>query len=61
MKRDIPLKEVIEQLREYPEDAKITVFTKEEMKIIGFVLQKKNGSRQIVEIARAEANRKGWA
>ena len=50
MKRDITLPQIIEDLKKYPPDAKITVLTLEEVKIVGFVVQKKNGSKQILEI-----------
>ena len=50
MKRDITIPQIIEELKKYPPEAKITVLTVEEVKVVGFVLQKKNGSKQILEI-----------
>ena len=50
MKRTITVKEAIDQLKEYSENSKITINTKEDVKIIGFVFQNKNGSKQIADI-----------
>jgi phage terminase large subunit-like protein len=49
MKKEILLKEIIAQLAEYPEDATVTVTTKQELKVVGFVFQRLDGQRQIVE------------
>ena len=50
MKREITLKEIIAQLKEYPEDITVTVSTKQELKVVGFVFQRPDGQRQIVEM-----------
>ncbi len=50
MKREITLKEIIAQLEEYPEDTTVTVSTKQELNVVGFVFQRPDGQRQIVEV-----------
>jgi hypothetical protein len=50
MKREITLKEIVAQLKEYPEDTTLTVTTKQELKVVGFVFQRPDGQRQIVEM-----------
>ena len=50
MKREITLKEIVAQLTEYPEDTTVTVTTKQELKVVGFVFQRSDGQRQIVEM-----------
>ena len=55
MKRDITVKEIIEELQQLPPEAKITVDTKLDMRIVGFVLAKKDNARQISEIILPKA------
>ena len=47
MKREITLEEIMAQLK-YPEDITVTVTTKQELKLVGFVFQRPDGQRQIV-------------
>jgi len=55
VKRDITVKEIIEELKQLPPEAKITVDTKLEMRVVGFVLAKKDNARQISEIITPKA------
>mgnify|MGYP001038763395 CR=1 FL=1 len=50
MKRNITIREIIAQLKKYPEDTTVTVTTKQELKVVGFVFQRPDGQRQIVEM-----------
>ncbi len=50
MKREMTLKEIMAQLEQYPEDTTVTVTTKQELKVVGFVFQRGDGQRQIVEM-----------
>lgn len=51
MRRDITLPEIIEELNKLPKTAKITVDTKTEMKVVGFILKRMdNDNKQISEI-----------
>ena len=49
MKREITLEEIMAQLEQYPENTTVTVTTRQELKLVGFVFQRPDGQRQIVE------------
>jgi hypothetical protein len=53
MKRDVTIKQIIETLKKYPPDATVTLLTKNEVEIVGFVLRHKDGSNQIAHITPA--------
>ncbi|MBN1757741.1 MAG: hypothetical protein JW863_05460 [Chitinispirillaceae bacterium] len=57
MKRDITIPEIIALLQQLPQNARITVDTKSEVKIVGIVVERTDKVRQIAEIVvpRAEA------
>ena len=50
MKREIPISQIIEHLKEYPVSTKITIDTKSEVTIAGFIIQRKDGSKQLSEL-----------
>jgi hypothetical protein len=50
MRRDITIAEIIENLKKLPSNAKIVVDTKHDVEIVGFVVKRKDGNKQITEI-----------
>jgi len=50
MKKTYTLKQIIEHLGGYPEDATVELTTIQPVKVVGFVFQKKDGTKQVVEI-----------
>jgi hypothetical protein len=50
MKKNYTIKQIIEHLSGYPEDATVELMTVQPVKLVGFVFQKKDKSKQVVEI-----------
>lgn len=50
MKRTVPLTQIIERLKKFPDNAQITLLTKTPVKVVGIVVQKKDGTRMMVDI-----------
>lgn len=51
MRREVSIKQIIEALKKYPPETTVTVMTKQQVEIVGFVLKLKDGGKQITEIA----------
>ena len=50
MKKTYTLKQILDHLSRYPEDATVELMTKQPVKVVGFVFQKRDGTKQVVEI-----------
>ena len=50
MKKTYTLKQILAHLGGYPEDATVELTTIQPVKVVGFVFQKKDGAKQVVEI-----------
>ena len=50
MKRTVPITHIIERLQKFPDNAQITLLTKTPVKVVGIVVQKKDGTRMMVDI-----------
>jgi carbonic anhydrase len=50
MKQELTIKEIIAQLRKLPEDATVTLSTTQQVEVVGFVFQRKDGQKQIAEV-----------
>ena len=56
MKKTYPLKQILAHLGGYPEDATVELTTIQPVKVVGFVFQKKDGTKQVVEIRTPKNN-----
>ena len=50
MKKTYTLKQILDHLSRYPEDATVELMTKQPVKVVGFVFEKRDGTKQVVEI-----------
>jgi hypothetical protein len=56
MKKTYTLKQILDHLSRYPEDATVELMTKQPVKVVGFVFEKRDGTKQVVEIRTPKNN-----
>ena len=50
MKKEITITEIIEMLKKVPKTSKIIIDTKNDVEVVGFVIKRQDGSKQLADL-----------